>query len=87
MAEKRYNALEVLGKVSGLGTDEAKRIFEQVKENHAKLDACDGHDFEPHERQGKLVRSYKCLCCNGVIDSINRQWYERGRVHEKGANK
>ncbi|KKN18695.1 hypothetical protein LCGC14_0953110 [marine sediment metagenome] len=81
MTEKRYNAAEVLGKVSGLGSGEVDRIFEEVKANHAKLDACDGHDFEPCERIGELVRSYKCMRCFGVLDAVNRRWYECGRVH------
>lgn len=78
--EKTYNALEVLGEVSGVGTDEAKRIFDEVKANLALLDGCPRHVFEPNKRQGKLVRDYKCKRCGGVLDSINVRWYNRGLV-------
>ena len=81
MTGKRHNVLEALGKASGLDSGEVDRVFEDVKVNHAKLDACDGHDFEPCERIGELVRSYRCTRCDGVLDTIMRLWYERGRVH------
>lgn len=83
MAKGKHNALEVLGRVSGLGTDEARRIFEQVKVNQARLDACEGpHDFcIEHRRVGTIVRDYKCRKCGGVLDSINVGWYKRGLEH------
>jgi len=79
---KKYNALEVLGKVSGLGTDEAKRIFEQVKENQRRLDECVGpHDFQPIGEEKKFGRRHVCTLCKGEIDSINKSWYETGLKH------
>lgn len=58
-------------------------IWEEVKANHAALDACVGpHDFSiEHERMGTLVRKYRCTKCGGTIDSIDRTWYLSGLAH------
>ncbi len=82
MAKRKHSALEVLGAVSGLGTDEARKIFEQVKTNHARLEGCAGpHVFVEHRHVGKLVREYRCALCGGTLDSINVGWYRRGLEH------
>ena len=77
MAGKKHNALEVLGKVSGLGTEEAKRIFEEVKANHARLAACERHDFEPIDA-AKRRSPHRCRRCGGELNALNVSWYNRG---------
>ena len=70
--------------------DTINEIFKQVKRNHKKLDECVGpHDFKPLIEDGdKLIRDYRCTRCGGVIDAINKIWYDRGRIHglEDGLN-
>jgi len=38
--EQRFDGLELLGAISGLGRPEAQQIFEQVKANQAQLNTC-----------------------------------------------
>jgi hypothetical protein len=53
-----------------------------VRANHAKLDACGRHDFQPvpHPRH-KFISDYVCRCCGGKIDASAHRWYQRGLVH------
>lgn len=80
--EKTYDGLEELGRVSGLGREEAAKIFEEVKANHARLDACAGpHDFVPHEHSGSLAVNWRCTKCQGILASVSKYWYEDGLKH------
>ena len=64
---------------------DSQRIWEEVKANHARLDACEGpHDFKPHPRPGRpALPDHKCTKCGGVIDIIALSWYTRGLAHGK----
>jgi hypothetical protein len=55
--------------------DDIKRIWDDIKVNHKKLDECIG----PHEF-GKKDKNHKrtCVKCGGRVDFINANWYERG---------
>lgn len=77
MTEKKHNALEVLGKVSGLGTEDTKRIFEECRANQARLEACTRHDFEPVDVDNRFGM-YRCRRCGGKLDVLNVSWYNRG---------
>lgn len=63
-----------------------KALWEQVKENHRVLDACDGHDFSRDVTareigmQRAIGKRWECTRCGGVVDSMAKLWYERGRV-------
>jgi hypothetical protein len=74
--EKRYDGAEVLGKVSGLGRAEVMSIWEQVKANSAKLQACKLHRFEA--QQVKLGQKMNCLNCGGMISLTDIGYYIRG---------
>lgn len=65
-------------------------IWEEVKANKAKLDACEGpHDLQPDESTkyatakdgGAICRKYKCTRCGGLVDSVNAHWYIKGLTH------
>ena len=63
--------------------EDLRKIWSEVKLNRAKLMSCHGpHKFTidttPDKKFGK--RS-KCELCHGVIDSINKEWYELGLKH------
>jgi hypothetical protein len=61
---------------------EAKKIFAEVRENFRRLDGCAvPHDFQEHERVGKLVRTYRCSKCSGTADATSARWYMRGLTH------
>lgn len=61
---------------------EMKKIFEEVKENHKKLDSCNLHDFSIDNNPEKLYgRKYQCTKCGGVVDSVTKSWYESGVAH------
>ncbi len=67
-----------------ISREEADQLFREVKANHARLDACAGpHDFQVNEMypHGKLVRNYKCSKCGGIVETLHKNWYERGLAH------
>ena len=76
MNEKRYDGAEALSKISGLGRDEIRGIWEQVKANSAKLRSCNRHRFEAS--QVKLGQKMICLNCGGTISLTDVGYYIRG---------
>jgi hypothetical protein len=65
-----------------MNKEAVKQIFEEVKENHRKLDSCSRHDFSidlvPDTKWGKR---YQCSRCRGIVDSLTKYWYEKGLKH------
>jgi len=71
-----YNGAAVLSDLSGIPQDGVRQIFEQVKANHAKLNACPFHDFAP---LGGPRKRYRCQNCGGEVDFHAYHWHEQGR--------
>jgi hypothetical protein len=63
---------------------DAKQILEEVKENRAKLDSCDLHDFSIVNLKHGILKEYQCSKCNGKVDLIAKSWYEKGLKHGRG---
>lgn len=63
--------------------EESAQLWEDVKANHAKLDACVGpHDFSiPYRAHGTLVMDWECTKCHGYTCSIHVHWYKAGLAH------
>jgi hypothetical protein len=65
--------------------EDSKRIWEEVKANFAKLDACPRHEFQPVPRYpdqpSHPMKDYVCRRCGGKIDAIAHSWYEKGYQH------
>ena len=75
---KVYNALKILANVSGVPEKEVDSIWEQVKANQEKLNDCKlPHNFISPNGD-RAARKYFCSKCDGELDRINVQWYERG---------
>lgn len=74
--------MDALAKISGLPRAELSRIWEEVKANQARLDACTlPHAFEPvPEPKRALPRYHVCTRCQGRVDVIAAHWYARGLV-------
>lgn len=73
--------------IRGIPRAELQRIWDDVKANNARLDACTGpHEFSdvPPER-GTLVRYKVCAKCGGRLDKVHAHWYERGLKHGRGS--
>lgn len=65
---------------------DSKQIWEEVKENHKKLDSCNKHDFSIDVTPAiKFGKKYKCSSCGGVVDGITKLWYEKGVEHGKAS--
>lgn len=61
---------------------ESRRVWAEVKRNSTRLNNCAGpHDFQPHDRYGTFVRTYRCTRCGGVVPSNAQYWYQRGLDH------
>lgn len=60
-------------------SDEMLRIWQEVKANSAKLEACVGpHDFQPPEGSKAFAVKYTCSRCGGHLNAIEVIWYKRG---------
>lgn len=59
-------------------------VWEQVKENQAKLNSCQQHKFSidvtPNQSWNK---QYECEHCGGYVPVQAKRWYEMGVTHEK----
>lgn len=77
--------IDLLSRISGIPKHEVRQIARQVMENREKLSSCSKHRFELiHIPENKISRRYKCLYCDGVVDSTNKIWYELGLEHGNG---
>lgn len=57
-------------------------IWESVRANQAKLEACLLHDFG--ELQNKMGARYTCRNCGGHADASAVSWYQAGLAHGQG---
>lgn len=70
-----------------MNKEEALKIFQEVKENHKKLDSCSGHDFaEDVYPERKWGKRFRCTKCSGEVDYATKIWYEKGREHAKSCD-
>lgn len=60
-----------------------KELMQAVKANHAKLDACPGHDFVQTPDSRPLRSRFACSRCGGTVDGVAWLWYQRGVEHGK----
>lgn len=74
-----YDGIGVMSEISGLPRDEIQAIAEQVKANHAKLQACAYHQFEALITAPPGRGRYRCRNCQGEVDAIAYRWHELGR--------
>lgn len=73
---------EVLAKATGFGRSQIVELWESVKENHRKLDACPRHEFEVVGQKGIVARMqdrYRCKHCGGEIGASEHYWFQKGR--------
>jgi len=71
------DGLNALSKVSGLSTDVIKEIAVKVVQNNKILNSCNLHNFDiPCDK-----RKWQCSNCGGTVDSIHKNWYEKGIAH------
>jgi len=79
-ADGTYNGVGVMSEMSGLSRAAVTGIWESVKANQSKLDACAIHNFEP---AAPGVKNRTCTECGGEASIVNVLWYERGLRHGK----
>jgi hypothetical protein len=78
------DSVDTLSSVTGLRREALLGIWDAVKANHAKLDACPGHDFGPLQ-PGNLSARYECRNCRGWADGSAVSWYQKGLAHGRSA--
>lgn len=79
-----YNAVNVLSDITGLPREEVASIAEQVKANHERLNGCDYHEFRAMSASEAGLRAsrsqrYRCIHCQGEVDSTAYRWHQIGR--------
>lgn len=75
MAEKTVDGTEVLSRVSGLSKDAIRGIWDDVKANSARLQACARHRFDGGFQIGQKK---VCLVCGGGMGLTDIGNYIRG---------
>lgn len=77
------SVIGTLSKVSGIRMKELGDMLKEVQINHARLDMCEGpHAFYPiPNSEDKLIRKYKCIKCEGIVDFTQYNWYLKGLAH------
>ena len=83
------DSLDKVSAFTGLSRTDLKSIHEQVKANHAKLEACDAHDFSiPIDRitlkeinERVFGCKWSCKHCGGNVDGQSKYWYLKGVLH------
>lgn len=83
MTEKRVDGARELARVSGLNRSDVLAIWEEVKANTQKLEACPGpHEFTQDDDPSREVfKRWRCAKCGGVVNVEGKLWYERGLAH------
>ena len=72
------DSVDTLSGLTGMTRATLLSIWDQVRANQAKLDACARHDFKPVQPGN---RSRSCLHCGGSLGLAEARWYELGRQH------
>ncbi|WP_443698596.1 hypothetical protein [Pseudomonas sp.] len=78
-ADGTYNAIGALAAIVGANYADIGELADQVKANHAKLNACAYHEFEPLITAPPGRARYGCKHCRGTIDHHAYYWHELGR--------
>ena len=73
------DGVSALANVSGLSRESVLSIWEQVKANAARLDACPRHRFEPVGGV-KLGEKLTCTTCGGTMGLVDIGNYIKGYV-------
>jgi hypothetical protein len=62
--------------------EDSQRIWDEVKANYAKLQACVGpHGFEDIDPGKTFGKRYRCRLCGGELDGAKVSWYQLGLEH------
>ncbi len=69
-----------LSSLTGIPRPELLKIWDDVKLNSAKLEACARHDFLP-VYPGQFGTKFVCSRCAGLIDGMSARWYADGLAH------
>jgi len=63
-------------------TEEAKKIFAQVRANSVALSSCTRHDFQPDPNDKRpILKRQVCSRCGGWVDFGSASWYRKGLSH------
>jgi hypothetical protein len=66
---------------------EAKKMLEEIKNNHRILNDCSLHEFIEYTSPTELFKKYRCKNCGGIVGSTENSWYEKGMLHERNRSK
>lgn len=58
--------------------EESRALFEQVKANRAKLDACQKHHFNIGDPPYRFGAKFTCTNCGGEMDAVQAFRYCQG---------
>ena len=71
--------------ISNIMKIDAKKIMEQVRENHRLLGGCTKHEFTPvDDSRNRFTTKYVCSNCKGTVDNQAYRWYLKGLEHGQG---
>lgn len=74
------DSVDRLAGFTGQSREALLGIWEEVKANTARLNACPRHDFVA-EQPGRLGSKWRCSACSGTVDGSAAHWYRQGLTH------
>ena len=76
------NLAQRMSEISGVPPRDIKETWEKVKQNKTLLNKCDRHSFDIDLRPERTTANrWKCINCEGEVNSENKYWYELGVKH------
>lgn len=74
------DSVDTISDATGIKRADMLAIWEAVKANGAKLNACSYHEFELIDGTDRpFKRRYRCKHCGGDVDGQAWYWHEQGR--------
>lgn len=80
-----YDGVGVMADLTGLTRKTMTKIAEEVRANHARLEACPYHEFAPILPLVRMGQRYLCIECGGEVDALAYHWHQQGRRPDPAA--
>lgn len=63
--------------------EQEEKLWKRISENNKLLNSCEQHLFSIDVTPEKTIaKRWKCERCGGVVENINKYWYEQGLKHK-----
>lgn len=75
------DSVDTIADASGVPRSELLSIWDRVRANQARLEACHRHDFVALQPEKPMGGKFQCSACGGDVDHHAVWWYRKGLAH------